>query len=341
MNYPESPQILEKIKASSNILVNMHHNPDADSVGSAVAMARVLKHLEKNVRILSSTEVPSNLHFVLGQERADVVDFHKIDFSGYDLFITLDSSSWSRVSGTNDLDQPNIPFIVIDHHATNTRFGEINLVIADVAANCEVLFYLFQDWGIEPDIAEMKDYPDIHNPLLTGIIGDTGAFRFPEADIGTFEIARKLMNLADKNKIIFNLYQSYEKSHLEVWKELMANMSIDSGNRFVYSFVPFETLKKQGKPFNAKSELADIIFQNIEDTDFGFVGAEDEGYVSVSFRSRTGVDVAKLAQELGGGGHKWASAARVYLPYDKAIEKILDTCKNYVQKIKASNTQRN
>lgn len=341
MNYPESQQILEKIKASSNILVNMHHNPDADSVGSAVAMARVLKHLKKNVRILSSTQVPKNLLFVIKEEVVDVVDFHKFDFSDYDLFIALDSSSWSRVSGTNDLDQPDTPFIVIDHHDTNTRFGEINLVIADAAANCEVLFYLFQDWGIEPDIAEMEDYPDIHNPLLTGIIGDTGAFRFPEADTGTFEVARDLMNLADKNKIIFNLYQSYEESHIEVWKSLFQNLIIDHENRFVYSFVSKEVTDKNGKPFNAKSELADIIFQNIEDTDFGFVGAEDQGYVSVSFRSRTGVDVAKLAQELGGGGHKWASAARVYLPYDKAIEKILDTCKSYVQKVKASNTQRN
>jgi len=332
MNYSESQGIKQKIDSSQKILVNMHHNPDADSVGSAIAMARVLKHLGKEVKIVTPTQVPKNLQFLLREEKAEVVDFKDFNFSEYDLFITLDSSSWSRVAGSHDFKQPEIELINIDHHISNQKFGEINLIVPDAAANCEVLFYLFQDWRITPDIGEMEYYPDIHTPLLAGIIGDTGAFRFPEADSGTFEVARELMNLADKNKIVFELYQSFEENHIMVWKEIMNNLKIDHEHGFVYSFVRKDVLEKFGKPFNAKSELADMIFQSIEGTDFGFVGAEDEGYISVSFRSRTGVDVSRLAGMLGGGGHSWAAAARVnVVNYDNAVDQILEKARNFVK----------
>lgn len=338
MNYTESAVIKQKIDSSKKILVNCHHNPDADSVGSAVAMARVLKHFGKEVKIVSPTEVPKNLEFLLTEQKVEIINFGEFDFSEYDLFIALDSSSWSRVAGSpafakaedatsSSAGKHDIFVINIDHHISNQKFGEINLVVPDAAANCEVLFYLFKDWGVELN--------NVAEPLLTGIIGDTGAFRFPEADSGTFEVARDLMNLANKNKIIFNLYQSFEENHVAVWKEIMNNLKIDHEHKFVYSFVRCEVLEKYGKPFNAKSELADMIFQSIEDTDFGLVGAEDEGYISVSFRSRSGVDVSKLAQSLGGGGHAWAAAARITynneVSYEKAVELVLEKAREFAK----------
>lgn len=338
MNYPESSAIKQKIDSSQKILVNMHHNPDADSVGSAVAMARVLKHFGKEVKIVTPTDVPKNLCFLVKNEDYEVIDFNSFDFALYDLFITCDSSSWSRVSGgpapaKATAGKHDIFIINIDHHISNQKFGDINFVVPDAAANCEVLYYLFQDWGIEPDIE--PDYPDIHTPLLTGIIGDTGAFRFPEADTGTFKVATHLMSMANKDKIIFNLYQSFEENHVMVWGEFFDNLKIDHECKFVYSFVRKEILEKYGKPFNAKSELADMLFSSIEGTDFGLIGAEDEGYISVSFRSRTGVDMSKLANELGGGGHTWASAARVdilHSSYDEGVKKVLEVAREFARR---------
>ncbi len=332
MNYTESVAIKQKIDSSERILVNCHHNPDADSVGSALAMARLLRFWKKDVRIICPTEVPSNLQFLLGEEKIETVDFSSFEFGSYDLFIALDSSSWSRVAGSQDVLKPDIPFVVIDHHKSNKRFGEISLIVPEAAANCEVLYYLFSDWGVSPDVE--RDFPDIHTPLLTGIIGDTGAFRFPEADTATFAVASELMKLANKDKIIFNLYQSYGENHVMVWRALLDNLRVDHEHKFVYSFIPKEILEKNGKPANAKSELADMLFQSIEGTDFGLVGAEDNGYISVSFRSRTGVDVSKIAESLGGGGHAWASAARVYdVNYDNAVQTILDHAREFAKKL--------
>lgn len=327
MNYPESQTIKVKIDSSQKILVNMHHNPDADSVGSAIAMARVLKHFGKEVKIVSPTEIPKNLKFLLNEESMEVTDFREFNFLEYDLFVTCDSSSWSRVAGGHNIEKPNIPFIVIDHHISNQKFGDINLIVADSAANCEVLFFLFQDWQVPLE--------NIAEPLLAGIIGDTGAFRFPEASEKTFEVAAILMKYADKNKIIFNLYQSFEEPHIYIWKEFMDNLQIDHEHKFVYSFVRRDILEKYGKPFNAKSELADMLFSSIDGTDFGLIGAEDEGYISVSFRSRTGVDVSHLASSLGGGGHAWASASRIDIledNYEEAKEKVLTAARNFSKK---------
>ena len=326
MNYPESEAIKQKIDSVQKILLNCHHNPDADSVGSALAMARVLKKWGKEVRILSSTPVSKNLQFLVKEENIKVTDFTKFNYTAFDLFITLDSSSWSRTSGTRNFEKPKIPFVVIDHHKSNQKFGDINLLVPDASANSLVLYKLYQDWNtdLSSDVAE---------PLLAGILGDTGGLRFPEADIETFEIALQLMKVADKNKIMFNLYQSFEISHVNVWKEVMNNLYVDIRHKFVYSFIRKEVMEKNGYPDNAKAEVSDMLFQGIDGTDFGVVGVEDkEGYVSVSFRSRTGVDVSRLASELGGGGHQWASAGRVYEDFDKAVELILQKCREFSSK---------
>lgn len=336
MNYSESQAIRAKIDSANKILLNMHHNPDADSVGSAIAMARVLKHFGptshkaslgagKEVKIVSSTEVPKNLDFLINEEDIEIIDFKTFDFSPYDLFITCDSSSWSRVAGGN-AEKPKMFFVNIDHHISNHKYGDINLIVPNSAANCEVLYYLFEDWGV--------NFENIAEPLLAGIIGDTGAFRFPEANEQTFQVAANLMKFTDKNKIIFNLYQSFEENHVFVWKEFFDNLKIDHEHKFVYSFVRKEILESYGMPFNAKSELADMLFSSIDGTDFGLIGAEDEGYISVSFRSRTGVDVSRLASKLGGGGHAWASACRVDIlegKYEEAVEKILSEARAFAK----------
>jgi len=324
MNYKESEDILNKIKAANKVLINCHHLPDADSVGSAAAMKRVLEYFyKKEAKIICPSPIPTNLNFL--KEKVETVDFSKFDYKDYDLFILLDTSSWNRASGSHDIAKPNIPMIVLDHHHTNQEFGDINLIVTGAAANSEIVYDIFKDWGL--DVVDKKDkMPDIATPLLTGIIGDTGSFRFPEANEKTFSVASDLMRVADKNEIVFNLYQSYQQNHIKVWRSILDNLEVDTEHKFVYSFIEKNIFIDSGRPFNAKSEMADMIFQSIEDTDFGIVGVEDEDYVSVSFRSRTGFNVAKLAAKLGGGGHVWASACRIKgLSLAEAKEKVLTT----------------
>ena len=317
MNFSESQQILEKINSSNNILLNLHHNPDADSVGSATAFGYFLKSLNKNFKIITSSKPSKNLEFLFEDFEYEVIDFNNFDYSKYDLFIANDSSSWARVSGANDIKKPDIFFINIDHHKSNQKFADINLISEDASANSLLVYKLFKDLEFDLD-------QKVARSLLTGIFGDTGVLRFPEADVETYQASLELMNLTDKNKIIFNLYQTFEENHVNVWKEILNNLEIDQGHKFVFSFIRLDVVENNNFPTNAKAEISDMIFQSIEGTNFGLVGIEDKDYISVSFRARKDVDVSVLASRLGGGGHKWASAARVWEgSYEKTVEKIL------------------
>lgn len=330
MNYAESLEIKNKIAAASQVLINCHHMPDADSVGSALAMYQLLTHMGKNVRIVCPSQLPQNFMFLEHSDKIETVDFSTLDYSQFDLFITLDTGSWNRVTGSNEIEKPTLPIIVIDHHVSNTRYGEIHLIVPEAAATCVVLYFFLQDLGYRID--RERDYPEFAQPLLTGIIGDTGAFRFPEADELTLTVSLDLMKFTSKDKIIFNLYQRFDIRHIQLWGEFLSNIHIDTEHKFVWSAVSKDVYKKYGNIVGAKSELADMLFANIEGTDFGAIAIEDDECISVSFRSRTGVDVAKLASTLGGGGHTWASAARITgMPYNEGMEKILEACREFTR----------
>src|SRR3989344_2234388 len=198
MNYKESIEILEKIKNTKKILVNCHRGPDPDSIGSALAICYVLSKFDKEVNIICPSEKLYDEISYLSKydEIQRQTDFSNFNYSEYDLFITLDSSSWDMVAGTLDVPVFSMPIVVIDHHQTNTQYGELNLVDSKSSSVGELLYKVFEDWGVDVD-------KDTATALLTAIIGDTGIFKYPNTSVDTFKIASDLMELgAEKDLII-------------------------------------------------------------------------------------------------------------------------------------------
>jgi len=216
MNYKESKKILEEVKKADKILVNCHRGPDSDSVGSALGLSKVLTSLGKEVTIICPSEIPEDLMFLAGSEEIKRVDYSNFDFSEYDLFLIIDSSDYSMVTGAKDIVQPKKPpFIVIDHHFSNKGFGKINLIDSGVTSTGELLYKIFEDWDIplSADSAEC---------LLTGIIGDTGSFQYQNVGAETLEVAAKLIRLgADKDKIIYQIYRNISFSEVKVWGKII------------------------------------------------------------------------------------------------------------------------
>jgi len=328
MNYQEASEIKVLIDSSQKVLLNCHSRPDADSVGSAQAMRQVLSVWGKEVKVICPDQIPGSLKFLEEFGGIEQIAFREFDFSVWDLMICMDSSSWQRVAADSTVSKPEIKMVVIDHHKTNTLFGDTNLIDPDIGSNCQLLYNLFDSWQVE-----LKNQA-IATSLLTGIIGDTGAFRFPEADEETLKTALILMENADKNEIIKNLYQSYDLDSVKMWGEILERMQTNKEFSYAWSAINKEIFRKYGRPVGSKSEIADIFFQSISDTDFGMVIVEEsDNYVSVSLRSRSGFDVSEIAEKLDGGGHRWAAAGKVTgLPFDQALEKIhnvaSDVCKN-------------
>ena len=328
MNYKESKGILEEIKKSNKILINCHRGPDSDSVGSALALSTVLKKMGKNITVICPSDLPSDLQFLEGADKVWRVNFTTFNFSDYDLFVILDSSTYSLVTGLKDSDKPSINSVVIDHHRSNEGFGKINLIDSTMTSTGELLYKIFEDWKVEitKDVAEC---------LLTGIIGDTCTFQYPDVNENTLRIAADLIEKgANKDKIVFNLYRNIEFKEVKMWGKFIESMMIEDG--FVWSAIQLSTYKDFGEYSYAKEDVANLFFPIVKGTEFGMVMVEtSENVLSISFRARADFDVSEVAKEVGGGGHKAAAGARIEgMPFQDAVNKVLRAARKYVQKNK-------
>lgn len=230
MNYKESKKILSEIKKVEKILVNCHRVPDADSIGSAQAMRKVLENMGKEVTVICPTSIPGNLDFLTKYGEIHRVNYEKFNFSEYDLFIMLDSASRKQVTGIIDASLPEIKIINIDHHKTNSKYGFLNLIEDKATSTAEIVYKIFQDWGVKMD-------KDVASTLLAGIIADTGVFRFPGVGKEVFEIASDLMDYANKDMIIKKLYQNYDLEQIKLWAEIIGRIEVDEKHRFAWSAV--------------------------------------------------------------------------------------------------------
>ena len=329
MNYELSGKILREINKAEKILVNCHRSPDPDSVGSALAIRSVLEKMGKDVKVVCPTKINSKLEFLGGFDLIkQIVDFSELDYKSFDLFIILDSSSWDFASKMERGNIPPIKIINIDHHKTNEMYGSINLVDSKLVSLSELLYLLFDDWGVNID-------KKMANCLLAGIIGDSGAFRFPGTTAKTLEIGAKLISLgADQKEIVFNIYTSIDFEEFKFWGKVMQEMKYDQEFNFVWVAIAYEVFKKYGGKKNYKKDTATTFFQSIRGSDFGIVMVEEEkNKLNVSLRSRTGLDVSKIAVELGGGGHRYASGGGIHgLSFEKAVKKVLNVARKYAKK---------
>lgn len=330
MNYKESKQILKEIKKAKKILLNCHRGPDPDSIGSTLAMRQVLMKMKKTVDVICpSKPISKQVDYLPGFSEIKLgVDFATFDFSEYDLFITLDTPNLSLMTNKNVETVPNIKTIVIDHHHISPLTGIIKLLDENVTSLGELLYCVFEDWKIKLD----KGTADC---LLAAIIGDTGAFAYPNVTSETLLVASKLMALgADKNMAADRIYRTESFDMLKFWSKVLSEMKIDRVHRFVYSFIDHETYKEFGSLDDAKAKAASLFAPIVDGTDFGFIGVEEkERFVTISFRGRTDFDTSVIAKELGGGGHKVASAVKIEgLPFHEIVGKVLKVAKKYARK---------
>lgn len=322
MNYNESKVIEGEIEKAQNILINCHKDPDPDSVGSALALYEILTNIGKNVAVICPGDVLYDpLSYLSGYDKIQKnVNFAEYDFSKYDLFISLDSSSLDRVTGDNNIKKLPVRVVVIDHHKTNEKYGQVNLVDGNKTSVGELLFDVIEDIGL-------KITKDVADCLLAAIIGDTGAFRYPKLTVHTFQVAAKLMQLGgDKDKAIHHIFRSENFNVVKFWGEVLSRMQFNEKGKYVWSVIPYEIFEKYGKPKVGKETAASFFTQNIKDSDFGFIAVEEEkGLLKISFRSRTGFDTSRIALELKGGGHVYAAGATIAnLEFGEAVQKLLD-----------------
>lgn len=329
-NYQESQEILNKIKNAKKILLALHVSPDADSVGSNLAMFSALQTLGKEVEIISTDQLPASFSFLDGVGNIIYKDIADINLS-HDLFISLDSSSLRMISKKEEFFLPKSLFtIVIDHHETNQKYGNIHLVDAKAPATAIIIYALLHGWNTKID-------KNIATDLLTGVIGDTAGFKY-NTDGETLQVAAELAKSgAILPTINFNLFQRLSLASARLWGLILSQLEkrevVDIS--FVWTGIPISTLDSAGEGADA-SGVTTVFFSSIDNTDFGVLFLEEEpGEVKASLRSRTDiVNVAGIAKVFGGGGHKKAAGFKVKVEdsFEKTVNNLLGKIEEYLEK---------
>lgn len=334
-HYPQSQLILKKIKDSNNILINVHKNPDLDTVGSALAMFESITYIKRPLRIGKDFEaeivcperIPQQFFFLKNVNKIQTVNFNTFDYFPFDLFLILDSSSYDRVTGSKEIFLPeNLETIVIDHHKTNNFHFPLQIIDISASATVEIIYNVIKD-------LRLKINETIATALFSGIAGDTVFFKYPKNPKTVFAIAAEFLDKgADHKKLVSTFFDSNEFAFTKLLGVFLSEMKLEKrGNRsFVWAAIPYETFARFGHPQGVRETAADSFFRSIKGADFGIAMLETKkGELSVSFRSKDKIDVSFFAEKLGGGGHKNAAGCTVKGEFNNAVKTVLDAVSRY------------
>ncbi|MBI4028837.1 MAG: DHH family phosphoesterase [Candidatus Blackburnbacteria bacterium] len=327
VNYSESVTIKEALESSTKVFLALHINPDGDSVGSNLALSSYLKSLGKTVEIWAADAPPLNLDFLSHFGNITNKDPHEADFEKFDLVVLLDSPEVARITRHEHLGLPTQRVVVIDHHETNTKFGSVNLVDGKASSTGEILYKLFEDWGVAIDSKIATD-------LLTAIAADTGTFRWITSD-STLAAASQLIKYgADLEEVNFNLYNRTPLKEIQYQAEVVRKLKQETSGKynFVWAATSFPEIKSLGGTEFAVG--GSDIAKTIDGVDFALVLREEEkGVMTGSLRSRTQVDVARIASIFGGGGHVAAAGfmMRFSGSFEEKVREVIEKIKDYLK----------
>lgn len=253
---------------------------------------------QKAVNIIVS---PAAGHFKAGD-----VSFNHEE-GEFDLIMTFDTGNLEHLGGIYERNAElffRVPVINIDHHASNTDYGTVNMVNMVAASTTEVMLGLLEE--MEKKYQKSFVTPDIATLLLAGLITDTGSFQHANTSPHAMETAAKLLDKgARQQEIIKNIYKTKKISTLKLWGTVLSKVQSDPIYRLVWSSISKQDLEDSGASADESETIIDDLLSNAPGTEIIMLFKyNDEGYVSVSMRSTTNsVDVGKICQQMGGGGH--------------------------------------
>ena len=297
--------IIQQFNNNNIILVISHAHPDGDAIGSLIAMGLALEALNKKITLYCESPIPAVYRFLPAVHRV----VNKIGNLNYDMAVILDCGDLSRVGEAASFVK-QIPVIVnIDHHITNTRFGHLQLIDTSACATAEIVYRLIKQMGLSFS-------KPIATSIYTGILADTGSFRFSNTNKAAFAICQEMMELGvDPHNIAQHVYGTYSLSRIK-----LLNLALDSIELSKNGKLSIMTLtQKMFDETHTQPEDVDGLInyaQRIEDVEVAALiqehhnGKENSRTTNrfhVSLRSDGTVDVAAIASLFGGGGH--ASAA--------------------------------
>lgn len=285
--------IINELENAKTVGITGHIRPDGDCVGSTLGLYNYLKLNTPELDIDIYLEKPSDDFAYLAG--FDEIKTEPDIYKKYDVFVVLDCSSLDRIEPFISCYNNSAKTICIDHHISNGEFANVNLVEPQSSSASEVLYTTFDENKINKDIAEC---------IYTGIIHDTGVFKYSCTSARTMTIAGKMMEMGiDYSDIIDNSF--YKKTYIQnqiLGRALLESVLFYDG-KCIFSSVTKDEMEFYGV---TGKELGGIVEQ-LRLTDGVevaiFLYESGDGQYKVSMRSKKLIDVSKIAVHFGGGGH--------------------------------------
>ena len=299
-------QIKDSVKAANNILAICHQRPDADAVGSLATVAGWFDDLGKTYTLFCRDAAPANLEW-LANFKAIITEDETFDINQYDLLLVLDSSDLNY-AGVQRMVESAIrrPQIInIDHHPTNKRFGDINLVDIRACSTTVILYELLE--YLRVDLR-----PWMASAMLAGIIGDTYNFTNPNTDNRSLKVASDLLLVgASLSHVSDAILKNKELKTLQVWGKILSQMYYNYEYNIVIATVTEHEL--QGSLATEVNEGVANFLNNLSGIKAALIlQQQPDGTVKGSLRTNDDlIDVSKLATMLGGGGHVKAAGFKI------------------------------
>ncbi len=311
--------ILEEIEKADSIAILTHENPDGDAIGSSLAMYIALKTMGKNPDIIIP-EMPRIYEFL--PETDKIIKEARVE--QYDLAIALDAATLKMLNGFAKCYEEAKVKVTIDHHGTNTMFGDYNYINPAAPACAQILITIFEYFKVEIT-------KEIGTCILTGIITDTGGFQYQSTTAETFDFAagllRKGVNVSEIYKKVMN---TKSKSNFELRKRAIDRMEFLEDGKISFTYI---TKKDFEEVISESGDHEGIVEEgrNIEGVEVSiFLRETDKGF-KASLRSNEYVNVSDICLMFGGGGHVHAAGCNIQMPLEQAKEKIINQTKMYLK----------
>jgi bifunctional oligoribonuclease and PAP phosphatase NrnA len=311
----ELAAVADAIRGRERFLLTTHENPDGDALGSLLATKLALDQLGKDsVMVLyGDAPLPGEYQFM------PLAELHRrwpADVSERAL-VAVDCANESRIADPDVLGR--VPFTInIDHHHDNTRFGDVNLVVANASSTSEILRDLFDELGVEltPDIAE---------PLYIALVTDTGRFQYANTTPKALRLAADLVEAgADVHRIFQGVYESVQFAKLKLLARALDRAQVYEGGRIVVSYLLRTDFAEVGAAEPYSEGIIDYL-RAVEGADMAVLIREpprtDGPTRRVSLRASIDeLDVSAIARKSGGGGHRQAAGFSSEASIDEITE---------------------
>jgi bifunctional oligoribonuclease and PAP phosphatase NrnA len=296
-----SQQIYQQLRGAQKILIISHRNPDGDTLGSNLALNHYLQKQHKEVVSFCPDPLPEFLKFL--PQSQTITNDHRVFTAKYDVLITVDCADKKMTMAENLIAvlPRGFTFINIDHHISNTHYGDTNLVLSTASSTAEIIYELFHDWNISWDT-------DLATDLACGLITDTGGLKNPATSYQTIMAVADLISKgANLQNIIKTTLQEIELDRLRLFGRALERLTKVEKYNLVYTWITKQDLLESDSDESATEGISNFLHILNEGKVILVLKESGDGDIKGSLRTTSNIDLTKLAGFFGGGGHKKAA----------------------------------